>query len=60
MTEVAHKSGSYEVVLTGTSYPRIQIISVPELLAHKQPRMPTPNSPYIKAKPYSGEQLKFG
>jgi hypothetical protein len=60
MAEVAAKSGSYEAPLTRASYPKVQIITVPDLLAHKHPRMPTAIPPYVKAKPYTGDQLVLG
>jgi hypothetical protein len=51
MTEIADHSGTYEVPMTGTSYPRVQIITVAELLAGKRPQMPTAILPYIQAAP---------
>lgn len=55
--EEADKSGSYVSELTGTSYPRVQVITVPELLAHQRPKLPESVDPYMSAKPYAGEQL---
>jgi len=51
MTEIADHSGTYEVPMTGTSYPRVQIITVADLLAGKRPKMPTAILPYIQAAP---------
>jgi len=50
MLEFANNSGSYVQELSGTSYPRIQVITIAELLAGKRPNMPTPNNPFKKAK----------
>ncbi|TFC84498.1 DNA methyltransferase [Cryobacterium sp. TMT3-29-2] len=47
--EVADKSGSYKHPNTGQSYPRIQVITVAELLAGKLPNMPGTYLPYIAA-----------
>ena len=59
MKEVADLSGVYENTLTGTKYPKVQIITVDELLAHKRPLMPSVILPYIKAKGYGGEQQQL-
>ena len=50
MIKAAKGSGSYLLPMTGSYYPKVQIISVQELLAHKVPNMPTPISPHIKAR----------
>jgi hypothetical protein len=50
MKEVAQKSGAYEWPITGKRYPRVQIITVDELLAGKRPDMPTPFIPYQQAR----------
>ena len=57
MIEVAKKSGAYVNVMTGTSYPKVQIVTVADLLAGKRPKMPTAILPYVKAKAYGGDQL---
>lgn len=49
MREVADKSGVYEHPASGTQYPRIQIVTVAELLDGMRPAMPTPYLPYVKA-----------
>jgi len=51
MIEVADHSGTYTVPMTGASYPRVQIVTVAELLAGKRPKMPTAILPYIQAQP---------
>lgn len=50
MIEEANKSGSYVHGLTGTSYPRLQLITVKELLDGKRPAMPSHFLPYVQAK----------
>lgn len=49
MVEAANHSGSYTWPVNGQSFPRVQIISVPELLNFKRPKMPPPLTPYISA-----------
>lgn len=55
MLEEADHSGSYEYEFSGARYPRIQIITVAELLQGKRPQMPSPASNYRKAKRSSGQ-----
>lgn len=61
MQEVADKSGSYVNAMSGTAYPKVQILTVAELLAGKRPKMPTPILPYVQAKsaPQSTQQEMF-
>jgi hypothetical protein len=42
--------------MTGTGYPRVQIITVAELLAGKRPKMPTAILPYIQAAAKPGSE----
>jgi len=49
MIEAANHSGSYTWPVNGQSFPRVQIITVPELLNLKRPKMPPPRTPYISA-----------
>ena len=49
MVEAANHSGSYVWPVNGQSFPRVQIITVPELLNFKRPKMPPPLTPYISA-----------
>lgn len=53
MVEAANRAGLYEHPPTGNRYPRVQIITVPELFDGKRPNMPTVILPYIKASPLS-------
>jgi DNA modification methylase len=52
MRNAAQTSGTFDHILTGRSYPRVQIISVAELLAGKRVEMPTPYMPYIQAQKF--------
>ncbi len=49
MIEAANHSGSYVWPVNGRSFPRVQIITVPELLNFQRPKMPPPLTPYISA-----------
>lgn len=49
MVEAANHSGSYTWPVNGQSFPRVQIITVPELLNFKRPKMPPPRPAYIAA-----------
>ena len=60
MLDAARTSGTYEHEFTGRSFPRVQIITIPDVMAGKAIDMPTPLNPYTKAKQYAGYQLTFG
>jgi hypothetical protein len=49
MVEAANHSGTYTWPVNGQSFPRVQIITVPELLNFKRPKMPPALTPYISA-----------
>lgn len=51
MTDEADHSGTYSNEFTGNSFPKVQIISVEDLMGGKRPNMLTPIIPYIKASP---------
>jgi DNA modification methylase len=53
--------GTYRWTITGQTYPRVQVITVKELLAGKKPEMPTPLEPYPQAfrAPADSGQLAF-
>jgi DNA modification methylase len=55
MIEEADHSGSYEYEFSGAKFPKIQILTVAELLHGKRPAMPTPILPYKLAKRRSGQ-----
>jgi DNA modification methylase len=48
--DAADHAGSYVWPINGESFPKIQIITVAELLAGKRPKMPGTLTPYIPAK----------
>lgn len=54
--EEADKSGSYKMALTGQAYPKIQVVTVADLMAGKRPSMPTAILPYLKAQPRGMDQ----
>jgi hypothetical protein len=56
MKEVVDHSGTYTVPMTGTSYPKVQIVTIAELLAGNYPKIPTASRPYIKASPKAGSE----
>lgn len=56
MRAEANRSGTYEHPLTGTTYPKVQVVTVAELLEGKRPKMPTPILPYVKARARRPEQ----
>jgi DNA modification methylase len=61
MREVAQQSGTYVWPITGRSYPRIQIVTVEELLSGKRPDMPPALLPYLQAKKLvEDNQLSLG
>ena len=49
MIQEANHSGSWAHPSNGQTYPRIQIISVPELFAGKRPNLPPVFLPYVAA-----------
>jgi DNA modification methylase len=49
MREVADKSGLYTHPITGNTFPKVQIVTVADLLGGKHPAMPTAILPYIQA-----------
>lgn len=52
MIEAANHSGTFSHPLTGTVYPKVQLITVGELLDGKRPKMPTPYMPYLQAEKF--------
>jgi site-specific DNA-methyltransferase (adenine-specific) len=54
MVEIANHSGTFDVPLTGNKYPRLQIVTIAQLLAHYRPNLPTAILPYIPAAPKPG------
>ncbi len=50
MVDDANKSGSYTYELTGQAYPKLQLITVAEILAGKRPAMPNHVPAYTQAR----------
>jgi SAM-dependent methyltransferase len=49
MTEAAHHTGSYEWPVDGRSYPKVQLVTIEQLLAGHRLEIPPPLSPYSLA-----------
>jgi hypothetical protein len=49
VVEAANHGGSYTWPFNGQPYPRIQVITVAELLSGKRPDMPPAILPYVQA-----------
>lgn len=49
MKQKADAQGTYTHDATGTTYPRIQIVTINDLLTGKAPQMPSPLPPYLQA-----------
>lgn len=50
MIEVARRSGDYTWPVDGRRFPKVQVLTVAELLKGKRPAMPTPFLPYLQAR----------
>ena len=50
MTDEANHAGTYKHPLYPNAFPRIQIITIDDLLAGGKPSMPPTQMPYIQAK----------
>jgi DNA modification methylase len=55
ITEVMNHSGSYVHPANGQAFPKLQVITVAELIAGKKPQMPLTNLPYIQAQRSQGQ-----
>lgn len=49
MVEEVNRSGLFHIDRHGKSYPKLQLISVPDLLSGKRPKLPPVLLPYIQA-----------
>jgi len=60
--DAADHAGSYVWPVNGESFPKVQIITVAELLAGKKPKMPATLTPYIQAQKLkiSPDQMTLG
>ena len=59
MKQAAASAGTYLHKISGHKYPRIQLVTVSEILDGKRPAMPTPDLPYVRARQYPGEQTQL-
>jgi len=59
MMETSNQFGLWKDAFTGNSYPRIQIITIRELLEGQSPRMPSVISPYLKASYHHDRQMEL-
>lgn len=55
MVEAANHSGTFTHPLTGHAYPKVQLLTVGQLLAGTRPHMPTPYLPYLQAEKFAPE-----
>ena len=52
MVEAVNHSGTFVHELTGATYPRLQAMTIAELLQGASPSMPTPYVPYLQARKF--------
>lgn len=52
MIEAANHSGSFVHEITGVTYPKLQLMTVGQLLTGSRPHMPTPYMPYLQAQKF--------
>jgi DNA modification methylase len=57
MKDAANGAGIFRYRVSGHSFPKVQILTVAELLDGKKPDMPTPFLPYVRAQRREGAQL---
>ncbi len=53
MLDVARRSGDYTWPVDGRRFPRVQILTVSQLLVGTRPEMPTPFMPYLQAQRFA-------
>ena len=58
--DAADHGGTYTWPVNGQEFPRVQVITVEELLADKRPDIPTPISPYMIATKVVRESTQLG
>jgi len=59
MVEAANHSGTFVHELTGTTYPKLQLLTVGQLLSGARPHMPTPYMPYLQAQKFVAADPKL-
>ena len=50
MTDAANHSGTYRHPANGQTFPKVQILTVEDLLAGRRPKMPMALLPYFQAR----------
>jgi hypothetical protein len=63
MTEAANHSGIYNHPRDGKTYPKVQIVTIEEMLDGHRPKLPVTLLPYFQAQKRAGEgeeQLSLG
>lgn len=62
VVEAANHSGTYRYPVTDVAYPKVQVITVGDLLAGKRPHLPLTLNPYLSAtrRKMADDQLAFG
>jgi len=59
MKREAVSAGSYKVKFSPAEFPKIQILTIDDLLNNKEPKVPLTVKPYYKeAKKFEGDKLK--
>jgi site-specific DNA-methyltransferase (adenine-specific) len=58
--DAVNHGGSYTWPVTNTTFPRVQVITIAELLAGKRPQMPTLITPYSQAVRATPESAQLG
>jgi len=56
MVEVTRRSGDYRWPVDGRTFPKVQILTVADLLAGRRPAMPTQFMPYLQAQRLAAAQ----
>lgn len=59
MIDAAGMSGSYVDPLTGRDFPKIQLLTVSQLLGGVAPTMPAAFSPYLDPEEFTGEAFSL-
>ncbi len=57
--DAVNHAGTYTLPVNGQSFPKVQVVTVAQLLQGEKPQMPATHNPYIQAtpvKPQVGEQ----
>ena len=60
LRDALNHAGTYEHPVTGSRYPKAQVVTVADLLAGRRPAMPSAILPYIKARTRAADQPTLG